>query len=125
MAQMRAKTVMIQGTGSHVGKSLLVTAFCRILADEGIRVAPFKAQNMALNSYVTVDGGEIGRAQALQAMAARIEPLVDMNPILLKPHSDTGSQVIVNGRVVGTMVVKDYQRDKRTVLEATVAAYQR
>jgi len=125
MASGQAKTLMIQGTGSHVGKSLLVTAICRILADEGLRVAPFKAQNMALNSYVTIDGEEMGRAQALQAMAARIEPRVEMNPILLKPQSDTGSQVIVNGRVVGTMGVKDYQRYKPTAWEAVVAAYQR
>lgn len=125
MPQARAKAIMIQGTGSHVGKSLLAAAFCRILADEGIKVAPFKAQNMALNSCVTADGGEIGRAQALQALAARIEPRVDMNPILLKPSSDTGSQVIVNGRVVGTMGVKDYQRYKSTAWEAVVAAYQR
>jgi adenosylcobyric acid synthase len=125
MPPAHARAIMIQGTGSHVGKSLIVTALCRILADEGIRVVPFKAQNMALNSCVTADGGEIGRAQVLQALAARVEPCVDMNPILLKPNSDTGSQVIVNGRVVGTMGVKDYQRYKGTAWEAVVDAYRR
>jgi adenosylcobyric acid synthase len=125
MPPAHAKAIMIQGTGSHVGKSLLVTALCRMLADEGIRVAPFKAQNMALNSCVTPDGGEIGRAQALQALAARLEPWVEMNPILLKPTSDTGSQVIVNGHVVGSMGVKEYHQYKPVAWRAVVEAYER
>lgn len=104
----KAKTLMIQGTGSHVGKSVLVSAFCRILLQDGYRVAPFKAQNMSLNSFVTRNGGEMGRAQAVQAMASKIDPDVRMNPVLLKPSSDTGSQVIVRGRPVGHMDFRSY-----------------
>src|SRR5512134_4146766 len=99
----KAKALMIQGTGSGAGKSLLVAALCRIFSNKGIRVAPFKAQNMALNSYITADGGEIGRAQALQAEAARVMPTVDMNPILLKASGQMGSQVIIHGRVHSQM----------------------
>ncbi len=99
---------MIQGTGSGAGKSLLVAALCRIFKDRGLNAAPFKAQNMALNSYITLEGGEIGRAQALQAEAARIEPTVDMNPILLKASGDMGSQVIIHGKVHSTMKAKEY-----------------
>ena len=95
---MPGKPIMIQGTGSHVGKSITVTALCRIFARRGYRTAPFKAQNMALNSYVTADGGEIGRSTAEQAFAAGVAPTIDMNPILLKPSSEVGSQVILHGR---------------------------
>lgn len=103
-----AKALMIQGTCSGAGKSLLVAALCRIFNNRGIRVSPFKAQNMALNSYITKDGGEIGRAQALQAEAARIEPTVDMNPVLLKASGERGCQVIVHGRVLGNYEAKKY-----------------
>ncbi len=103
-----ARAVMCVGTGSHAGKTVLAAALCRMYARRGYRVAPFKAQNMSLNSFVTPEGGEIGRAQAYQARAAGVEPHVDMNPVLLKPSSQTGSQVIVLGRPVGHMSVKEY-----------------
>ena len=99
---------MIQGTSSNAGKSILTAALCRILLEDGLRVAPFKAQNMSLNSFVTRDGGEMGRAQVVQAQACRIEPDVRMNPVLLKPNSDTGCQVIVRGKPVGNMRVGEY-----------------
>lgn len=102
------KAIMVVGTTSHAGKSLLVTAICRILSRRGWRVAPFKAQNMALNAYVTAGGGEMGHAQAVQAWAAGIMPSVDMNPILLKPQSDSTSQVIMKGRVVGKVGAAEY-----------------
>jgi adenosylcobyric acid synthase len=105
---------MVLGTASHVGKSLLVAAFCRILRQDGVNVAPFKAQNMSLNSAATPDGLEIGRAQALQAEAAGIAASVDMNPILIKPNSDTGSQVVVGGRVWGTTTASEYHQ-RRTL----------
>ncbi len=101
--------VMFQGTGSDVGKSVLAAAFCRILLEDGHRVAPFKAQNMSLNSFVTADGGEMGRAQVVQAQACRLEPDVRMNPVLLKPSSETGAQVIMWGKPVGTMAANEYR----------------
>jgi adenosylcobyric acid synthase len=116
----RARTLMIQGTASDVGKSVLVTALCRIFAQDGLRVAPFKAQNMALNAAVTIDGGEIGRSQATQARAAGIEPTVDMNPILLKPEAGMRSQVIVRGKVWRTLAWREYY-EQRGVLLDTIA----
>ena len=118
-----AKKIMIQGTMSGAGKSLLVTALCRIFAQDGYRAAPFKSQNMALNSYVTPDGLELGRAQAVQAEAAGIECDVRMNPILLKPSSDTGSQLIVNGEVRGHYDAKDYFKMKRGLIPEIMRAY--
>lgn len=111
---------MVLGTASHVGKSLVTTALCRILSDRGFRVAPFKAQNMALNSAATADHGEIGRAQALQAEACRIAATVDMNPILIKPSSDTGAQVVVCGRVWGQVTARDYHQHRVEELFPTV-----
>jgi len=111
-----AKRIMVQGTGSGVGKSIIVAAFCRIFTQDGFSVAPFKSQNMALNSYVTRDGLEIGRAQAFQAFAARKEPSVEMNPILLKPTSDTGAQVIVRGKPIGNMTTMEYHEYKPKAL---------
>ncbi|MGG0846462.1 cobyric acid synthase [Peribacillus simplex] len=106
---MKARSIMIQGTSSDVGKSLICTAFCRVFSNKGLRVVPFKSQNMALNSYVTLDGGEIGRAQGVQAEAARITPTTDMNPILLKPKQDMVSEVIVHGKHFLDMNAKSYR----------------
>ncbi|MBI3398988.1 MAG: cobyric acid synthase [Deltaproteobacteria bacterium] len=116
---------MLQGTASHVGKSILVAALCRIFKEQGLKVAPFKAQNMALNSFVTKDGGEIGRAQAFQAEAAGIEPTVDMNPILLKPTSDMGSQVIIHGKVYGNMKAAEYHKFKKEAAQYVLESYRR
>lgn len=117
------RCIMIQGTMSGAGKSLLVTALCRIFRQDGWSVAPFKSQNMALNSYVTADGKEMGRAQVLQAQAAGKAPDVRMNPILLKPSSDVGSQVIVNGEVRGDYRARDYFKMKRQLIPDIMAAY--
>jgi len=112
----KAKVIMIQGTGSSVGKSVIVAALCRIFYQDGFRVAPFKAQNMALNSFITKDGGEMGRAQVVQAEACGIKPTVDMNPILMKPTSDMGSQIIVQGRPVGNMQAQEYRNYKSKLI---------
>lgn len=119
----RAKALMFQGTSSNAGKSIMAAAFCRILLQDGFRVAPFKAQNMSLNSYVTRDGGEMGRAQVVQAMAAKVDPDWRMNPVLLKPNSDTGSQVIINGRPVGNMNVRQYHDFKEQAWTAARQSY--
>lgn len=118
-------TLMVQGTTSDAGKSTLVTALCRWLLRQGISVVPFKPQNMALNSAVTADGGEIGRAQAVQAQAANLAPHTDMNPVLLKPNSDTGSQVIIHGRAVTTMNAVAYHDYKAIAMQAVLASHQR
>lgn len=122
---MHAKTLMVQGTGSSVGKSVLVTALCRIFKQEGLNVAPFKAQNMSLNSYVTAGGGEIGRAQAVQAEAAGIPPTVDMNPVLLKPEADNRSQVIIRGIVADTVAAADFPRLKAELWSAITESFDR
>jgi adenosylcobyric acid synthase len=119
------RAVMFCGTGSDVGKSVITAGFCRILKRRGIAVAPFKSQNMALNSAVTPEGGEIGRAQGVQAEACRIPPHTDMNPVLLKPNSETGSQVIVQGRVVSNMGVKEYVAYKPQAFEKVRESFQR
>jgi adenosylcobyric acid synthase len=118
-------TLMVQGTTSDAGKSTIVAALCRLLKRQGIRVAPFKPQNMALNSAVTADGGEIGRAQALQALAAGLAPHTDMNPVLLKPSSDTGAQVIIHGKVRADMNARDYHQYKTVAMQAVLASHAR
>ena len=120
-----AKTLMLQGTASHAGKSLLVAGLARIMAQDGYSVAPFKSQNMSLNSFVSADGGEMGRAQVVQAEAAGIDPRTDMNPVLLKPTTDTGAQVIVHGRPVGTMTALDYHDFKLGLLDAVSESLER
>ena len=116
---------MLQGTGSDVGKSVLVAGLCRLFANRGLRVRPFKPQNMSNNAAVTADGGEIGRAQALQALACRVPAMSDMNPVLIKPQSDTGAQIIVHGRVAGQIGAGDYQRRKGELLDAVMESYER
>ncbi|WP_324732778.1 cobyric acid synthase [Pseudomonas paeninsulae] len=118
-------TLMVQGTTSDAGKSTLVTALCRWLKRQGVAVVPFKPQNMALNSAVTLDGGEIGRAQAVQAQAAGLAPHSDMNPVLLKPSSDTGAQVIIHGRALTNMEVAAYHDYKRVAMDAVLQSHQR
>jgi adenosylcobyric acid synthase len=117
--------LMIQGCGSDVGKSVLVAGLCRLLTNRGHRVRPFKPQNMSNNAAVTAEGGEIGRSTALQAMACRAEPTADMNPVLLKPQSDIGAQLIVQGKRAGTLEAKAHGRDKRHLLQAAVESYRR
>jgi adenosylcobyric acid synthase len=120
-----SKVIMVQGTMSNAGKSLLVAGLCRIMKQDGYRVAPFKSQNMALNSFITNEGLEMGRAQVMQAEAAGISPMVCMNPILLKPTSHTGSQVIVNGEVLGNMGAKDYFEYKKQLLPDIERAFKK
>jgi len=122
---MAARTIMFMGTGSDVGKSLMVAGLARLLSNRGLRVSPFKPQNMSNNAAVTADGGEIGRAQALQARAARIAPHTDMNPVLLKPQSETGAQIVVQGRVSGVAGARDYQRRKAALMPAVLESFER
>ncbi|MGB0683595.1 MAG: cobyric acid synthase [Magnetovibrionaceae bacterium] len=124
MAPTRPPALMIQGTGSDVGKSLLVAGLCRLFANRGLRVCPFKPQNMSNNAAVTADGGEIGRAQALQARAARLPLSVHMNPVLLKPQSEVGAQIVVQGQVFGTAKARDYQKLKPTLLAKVLESFE-
>ena len=121
----RTKVIMVQGTMSNAGKSFLVAGLCRVFAQDGYRVSPFKSQNMALNSFVTKDGLEMGRAQVMQAEAAGVEPSVFMNPVLLKPTTDSGSQVIVNGEVLGNMSAREYFSFKKNLVPQIVSAFQK
>jgi adenosylcobyric acid synthase len=114
---------MFSGTGSDVGKSLIVAGLCRLFANRGVRVVPFKPQNMSNNAAVTADGGEIGRAQALQARAARVAPTVHMNPVLLKPQSETGAQIVVQGRMAGSAAARDFQSKKRDLMPAVLDSF--
>ncbi len=122
---MNSKTLMIQGTTSDAGKSVMVAGLCRLLARRGVRVVPFKPQNMALNSAVTADGGEIGRAQAVQAQAAFLEPHTDMNPVLLKPNTDIGAQVIIHGKALTNMDARSYHDYKPVAMRAVLESYER
>jgi adenosylcobyric acid synthase len=122
---MKYRPLMILGSGSDVGKSIMVAGLCRIFRQEGIRVAPFKAQNMALNSFITPEGGEMGRAQVTQAQAAGLTPHVDMNPILLKPSSEVGSQVIVHGKVYGNFSAQEYYRHKPRLTQKVMESFRR
>ena len=116
---------MVQGTGSDVGKSLVVAGLCRAFLRRGMKVRPFKPQNMSNNAAVTADGGEIGRAQALQARACGVAPSVDMNPVLLKPQSETGAQVIVQGKMVGSAKAAEYQAMKPSLMTAALQSFER
>ena len=117
---------MILGTASHVGKSIITAGLGRVFADDGYRVVPFKAQNMSLNSAATPDGGEIGRAQALQAEACRVAPSIDMNPVLLKPSTDTGAQVVLLGKIWGQVTASDYHtRRVEQLFPEVIGAYRR
>ena len=119
------KAIMIQGAGSNVGKSMLVAGIARACVRRGLTVAPFKPQNMSNNAAVTADGGEIGRAQALQALACGLEPLVDMNPVLLKPETDIGAQVIVQGQRLATMKARDYGKQKSRLLPPVLDSFRK
>src|ERR1700742_2353962 len=120
-----ARALMIQGAGSDVGKSLIVAGLARVAVRRGFRVMPFKPQNMSNNAAVTIDGGEIGRAQALQALAAGVEPHTDMNPVLLKPESDVGAQVVVQGKRVATMRARDYAAMKPSLMPSVIESFER
>src|SRR5581483_2184280 len=120
---MPARAIMFQGTGSDVGKSVIVAGLARALATRGLRVRPFKPQNMSNNAAVTADGGEIGRAQALQARACGVAPSVHMNPVLWKPQSEGGSQVVQQGRVAGNATGREYHSWKPTLLAATLDSF--
>ena len=120
-----AKAIMIQGAGSNVGKSMVVAGLCRHFTNAGLRVAPFKPQNMSNNAAVTEDGGEIGRAQALQALACKRAPIVDMNPVLLKPETDVGAQIIVQGQRFGTMKAREYGQQKHSLMPKVLESFRR
>src|SRR6476659_6883670 len=120
---MTARAIMILGTGSDVGKSLIAAGLCRAFTDRGLSVRPFKPQNMSNNAAVTVEGGEIGRAQALQALAAYVDPTVHMNPVLLKPQSEIGAQVIVQGKVFGRATAREMQALKSKLLPAVLESF--
>ncbi len=116
-------TLMVQGTTSDAGKSVLVAGLCRVLARKGVKVSPFKPQNMALNSAVTKEGGEIGRAQAVQAMACNIEPSVHMNPVLIKPNSDTGAQIILQGKAITNMDAYGFHNYKKVAMDTVLDSF--
>src|SRR5436305_392799 len=120
-----ARSLMIQGTGSDVGKSLIVAGLARAYTNRGLSVRPFKPQNMSNNAAITIDGGEIGRAQALQARAARVPPSVHMNPVLLKPQSEVGAQVVVHGRILGNARAKEFQGWKQELMGSVLSSYER
>ncbi len=122
---MPARALMFQGTGSDVGKSLIVAGLARAFTLRGLKVRPFKPQNMSNNAAVTADGGEIGRAQALQARAARVPPSVHMNPVLLKPQSEIGAQIVVQGQVYGSAKAAAYQHMKRDLLPSVLDSFER
>ncbi|HCD21600.1 MAG TPA: cobyric acid synthase, partial [Alphaproteobacteria bacterium] len=117
--------IMLQGAGSNVGKSVLVAGLCRHFANQGLRVRPFKPQNMSNNAAVTEDGGEIGRAQAMQARACRVPPSIHMNPVLLKPETETGAQIIVQGKRFGSMRAREYGTHKQTLLPRVLDSFER
>jgi len=119
------KAIMIQGTGSNVGKSMLVAGLARAFSRQGLRVAPFKPQNMSNNAAVTTEGGEIGRAQALQAMACGVEPTTDMNPVLIKPESDTSAQIVVQGHRLSTLKARDFSVRKAELMPKVIESFHR
>src|SRR5580700_8037522 len=122
---MPARALMFQGSASDVGKSLIVAGLARAFTDRGLSVRPFKPQNMSNNAAVTADGGEIGRAQALQARAARAAPSVHMNPVLLKPQGETGAQIVVQGKVFGSARAADYQQMKSQLMRFVIESFRR